>query len=198
MSQNKFLKCACGNCGGKIEYPAEGIGSTIPCPHCSWPTELTLEEPASLVAEKSRTSKWVLAGVLILFLGVLGVVGALLIAPRLLKKARATQSASGALTTPVPVPAVQTINDFSISKVSIEKAPNSTLVYAAGALKNQTDKQRFGVTVELDLFDARGAKIGTTKDYVPIIEPRAEWKFRALAVQKNVASVRVTNVSEQQ
>ena len=69
---------------------------------------------------------------------------------------------------------------------------------AAGALKNETDKQRFGVTVEIDLLDTAGVKIGSAKDYAPVIEPRTEWKFRALLVQKKVASARVADVKEQQ
>ena len=197
MSQNKYLKCACGHCGGKIEYPAEGIGSTIPCPHCGTPTELTLEAPADLAADKSHTSKWIVAGVFILVLGVLGVISAVLIATRLLKKARASQPASNVGTSNVPVPGPQLLNDFSVSAIALEKAPDSTLVYATGTLKNETEKQRFGVTVELNSLDARGAKIGTARDHTPIIEPRAEWRFRALLVQKNVASVRVSNVTEQ-
>lgn len=199
MSQNKYLKCACDNCGGKIEYPAEGIGSTIPCPHCGTPTELTLEAPADFSADKSHTSKWIVAGVLILLVGVLGVISAVLIAPRLLKKARTMPSI--ATNVPVdtpPAPSGQIINEFLITNVALEKTPASTLVYATGMVKNETEKQRFGVTVELESLDARGAKIGTARDHAPVIEPRAEWKFRALLVQKNVASVRVASIREQQ
>ena len=35
-----------------MQVTQEGIGSTIPCPHCGAQTELTLEEPAGLVADK--------------------------------------------------------------------------------------------------------------------------------------------------
>jgi hypothetical protein len=54
------------------------------------------------------------------------------------------------------------------------------------------------VTVELELLDSGGRKLGVAKDYAAIIEPHAEWKFRALLVQKNVAAARVANVKEQE
>ena len=203
---SKFLKCACANCGGHIEFPAEGIGATIPCPHCGWQTELALETPPVLTARPKRNLKWIIAGGVILLIGVVGVTGALIVASRVMKKVRTSQASPRSVaraTNAVPdtkipsTPASKLINDFSFSIVSIEKAPSSTLAYAAGVLKNETDKQRFGVTVELDLFDKDGAKLGTAKDYVALIEPRAEWKFRALLVRRNVASAKVAGIKEQ-
>jgi hypothetical protein len=41
-----YSKCACTNCGGHIEFPTQGAGATIPCPHCAWPTTLTLPQTA--------------------------------------------------------------------------------------------------------------------------------------------------------
>src|SRR5262249_41882433 len=40
MDQSGFLKCSCQKCGGHIEFPAEGAGLTIPCPHCGAQTAL--------------------------------------------------------------------------------------------------------------------------------------------------------------
>ena len=85
---------------------------------------------------------------------------------------------------------------FSASAVKIEKTSGSTLVYAAGTLKNETDKQRFGVTVEIDLLDSAGKKIGAGKDYKDIIEPHAEWTFRASVLKKGVSAARVAAVQE--
>ena len=70
MSQNKFLKCACDSCGGHIEFPADGIGSTVPCPHCGAHTELTLETPPVIAARSPRSLKWIIAGGVILLVGV--------------------------------------------------------------------------------------------------------------------------------
>ena len=88
-------------------------------------------------------------------------------------------------------------NGFSTAAVSIDKPVGGALIYATGSLKNETDRQRFGVTVEIDLMGPTGVKLGATKDYTTVIEPRAEWKFRALVAPKNVASARVAEVKEQ-
>ena len=58
--------------------------------------------------------------------------------------------------------------------------------------------QRFNVTVEVDLFDSAGKKIGTAKDYKDAVEPRGEWTFRALLLQTAVVTARVATVREQQ
>jgi len=31
---SEFLKCECSHCGQRIEFPATGIGQTVPCPTC--------------------------------------------------------------------------------------------------------------------------------------------------------------------
>jgi len=208
MSETKYLKCACASCGGHIEFPADAIGSTVPCPHCGWQTELTIETPPVIAARPSRSLKWVIAGGVILVVGLIAVVGALVVASHLIKKKREARVESR--TTPnviatnrappnsARVTSPKLLNDFSFSAVTIDKAANSSLTYAMGSLKNETDKQRFGVTVELDLLDANGKKLGSTKDYAAVIEPRAEWKFHELLVQKNVASARVADIKEQQ
>lgn len=38
-----FLKCTCEHCGGRIEYPAEAVGASAPCPHCQQETPLKLD-----------------------------------------------------------------------------------------------------------------------------------------------------------
>ena len=209
MSQNIFLKCACDRCGGHIEFPADGIGSTIACPHCGADTELVLEVPAVLATRSSRGLKWFVIGALILLVGAVAAVAILIATQRVMEKRRAArnsariQSVNNVVRIPIkseqarPVRVVLT-NGFSTAVVNIEKTAGGALAYATGSLKNETDGQRFGVTVEIDLLDPRGTKVGTTKDYATVIEPRAEWKFRALITPKNVAAARVAEVKEQQ
>ena len=209
MAETKFLKCPCDHCGGHIEFPADGIGATIPCPHCARPTELALEIPAHLIQRPGRGHKWFIAGAVILVVGVVAIIAILIAAPRLMKKTReknegfrpsaqpALRTNGAARNTIRPAPA-QSLNNFSVSSVTIEKAAGSSITYATGALKNETDRQRFGVNVELEVFDRAGVKLGTAKDAAQIIEPRAEWKFRALIVPKNAASARVVGVKEQE
>jgi len=204
MPESKFLKCSCAHCGGHIEFPADGIGATIPCPHCARETELTLDTPETESPAIARNRKWIIAGLVILVVGIVGVAGALVTARRLMAKARqraaAAQSARSARPNAAARSAAragQVLNDFSMSAVTLERKPDSSLVYAVGAIRNGTDKQRFGVTVEVDLLDQAGAKVGTAKDYRDVIEPRESWTFRAsVLVPKNVAAARVTAIHE--
>lgn len=197
----KFFKCTCAHCGGHLEYPADGIGETIPCPHCGQPTELTFGVPEISSAPSGRSLKWGVAGIVILILGIVGVVGALNAARHFMEKGRVRRAAASPVTrmpktAPVAV-APQILNDFAISPVVLDKSSGSTLLHAAGSLENKTDRQRFGVTVEIDLFDSAETRIGSAQDYVPLLEPRALWKFRALLVKSGVTSARVANVREQ-
>ena len=207
MSQNKFLKCSCAACGGHIEFPADGIGSTVPCPHCGCATELTLETPPVIAASGTRSLKWIIAGGVILLVGLVAAVGIVIAANRLMKKAREPRPIAASPARPkatnaaparpsAPAGTLSVLNGFSSSAVTMEQAPGSALRYATGVLKNETDKQRFGVTVEIELLDPRGGKTGTAKDYVDLIEPRAEWKFHASVLQKKAATARVSNVTE--
>src|SRR5512143_3176870 len=50
MNGDLFAKCGCRFCGNHIEFPLEASGSTIDCPHCGRPTELSLTAP---VADRS-------------------------------------------------------------------------------------------------------------------------------------------------
>ena len=38
-------KCKCTNCSQPISFPAEGVGTTIPCPHCGLDTILFIPPP---------------------------------------------------------------------------------------------------------------------------------------------------------
>ena len=201
MAAAKFLKCDCSSCGGHIEFPADGIGTTISCPHCGADTELTLPLPEIATAGTSRSLKWAIAGLAILVVGVVGIVIALNMAHRLQRKPGPRAAMNAGIPGRPPAPAADLplahTNHFTSSKVTIEAHPGSTLIYALGTLKNQLETQRFGVTVELDLFDATGRKIGTAQDYREIIEGRGEWRFRALLVTPKVATARVSSIREQ-
>ncbi len=83
--------------------------------------------------------------------------------------------------------------------ISVEEpkgAKGSKLVYATGTVKNESDAQRFGVRVEVDLLDATGEKVGTATDYAATIEPRATWRFRALIVERRATSAKLSKITE--
>jgi len=94
--------------------------------------------------------------------------------------------------------AKKSASDLKVSEVQLEKTKGSSLVYAVGTVKNESDYQRFGVRIELDLFNQNGAKLGTSKDYIAILEPRREWQFRALIPDPKAVSAKVATLKEEE
>jgi hypothetical protein len=213
MNKTRYLKGPCRSCGGNIEFPVELVGTVIACPHCGQNTELFLATPPQEPTVSRKLILWTVAAALILILGLAGSLIALKRAQSL--AARKKQAESLSTTPPVqPVPgsatAATTSNtppaannlaaqaDFQASAVTLAKTEGTSLVYAEGKLTNLLDHQRFGVRVELDLFDAGGQKIGSTKDYTQVIEPKGEWAFKALVVSPNIASAKIAALKEDQ
>jgi hypothetical protein len=198
MSATGYLKGGCEHCGGHIEFPADGIGSTANCPHCGVETELRLAEP-ELEESAPQRSRWITVGVIILGGGLLAGVGGVWATRFLAAKAQpAARNASvSAAVAPSTAAPMWSSNEFVIGSVRIERRDGSTLRYAVGTLRNEAERQRFGVTVELEILDATGASLGTTKDYRDVLEPRAEWSFKALVPRGNPASARIVAVREQ-
>ena len=89
------------------------------------------------------------------------------------------------------------LNEFQIGTITLKKAENGGLVHAVGTVKNETDRQRFGVKITLDLLDTEGAKIGSASDYLAILEPHQDWQFRALLTEPKAVKAKLTNIEEQ-
>ncbi len=87
---------------------------------------------------------------------------------------------------------------WNVSPIVLEKAPGSALVHAVGTVRNQAPRQRFGVKIELELLDAAGQRVGTAQDYQPVIEPNAEWRFKALVIHSKVVSAKLAAIKETQ
>jgi hypothetical protein len=92
--------------------------------------------------------------------------------------------------------APKSTDDFKIGAITLEKAKGSSLIYAQGTLRNNSEHQRFGVKLEFELTDARGAVVGAAKDYRAVIEPRQEWRFRALVLDAKAVAARVSSIRE--
>ncbi len=89
------------------------------------------------------------------------------------------------------------LNDFNVGAVKLKKTDGSSLVYAVGTIANDSDRQRFGVRITLDLLDADENKIGTASDYVSVIEPHKNWQFKALLTQPKVAIAKPAYIEEE-
>jgi len=110
------------------------------------------------------------------------------------KDSEPTQTVSPASASKTP----KSLDDLKVGAITLEKAKGSSLVYAVGVLRNESDHQRFGVNVEVGLADAKGAKAGVAKDYRSVIEPREEWRFRALVLDTKAVSAKLSKVREEE
>jgi len=206
------FKCACQNCGGHIEFPASGVGQTILCPHCGWQTALqaTLgasgdDTGASPSNPQSRPRrKFFAVGLAVAVLAAAGGTGTWYFlthrpAPPLSsEKTIPAQAARPAPATVVPAPPPDPWHGLKAGPVSLEKAESGGLVYAVGVLRNESDRQRFGIKVELNLLNAQGEKVGSASDQAGSILPGKEWKFKALVMERKSARAEVARVTEQE
>ena len=221
MGEIVHSKCPCKECGNNIEFPAYAARTTVPCPHCGQWTELL---PPEALPEPKRVD---VSTIVLICCALLVVVGAWWwhgrpakvtdeTAPAPVVKVTAPPIAKvvvpppptnppppiavpqAVVTAPVKPTRPKAPDDLKIGPVELEKTPGNSLVYAVGTIKNDSDWQRFGIRIELDLLDKKGDKLGTTQDYKDIIEPRQEWQFHALIPEKRTASAKVTTVKEQE
>jgi hypothetical protein len=195
MSTTKYLKCSCQQCGGRIEYPADAVGSMVECPHCRWQTELTVQVPGSEESFSRISTKWLAVGVVLLLLAGFGFA-----APALLKRLASKRPARGTapvVSRPEPAKDARAVqNGFEVGPLSVERS--GSLTHVDGSLRDLLGKQRFSIRVQLECLDAAGKVITTTSDYAAVIEPNAEWRFRALVLKGTPASARLTSITEQQ
>lgn len=82
------------------------------------------------------------------------------------------------------------------SPIKLEKSGDGNLVYAVGTVENTSGRQRFGVKVELDVFDSKGEKLDPATDYTEVIEPGKDWRFRALIVDRNATRATLKAIDE--
>jgi hypothetical protein len=203
MNRTKYLKGECQHCAGHLEFLAEHIGVSVPCPHCGQETELLLAQPLEQPSVPRRAVIWTLIAVVVLGLGLAGALVALRKAEKWAENQK-RQSTSVAIVEPhTNSPPPDRIDsppqpDLQASSVSLDHAPGTSLIYAIGSIKNNSTRQRFGVKVELELSDDSGRKLGTATDYRQVLEPGAEWPFKALVVDPKTKSAKVVAVREDQ
>lgn len=192
MTDQQFFKGACQTCGGAIEFPATADGMTVECPHCHQQTELRrVEKPTRNV---TRLLVFAVAGLALAF-GILF----------FLKSPGGGPVRSLPVVLSNAIPAIaeparpKSPEDLKVTgAVSVEKAKGSRLAYVMGTLKNDSDHQRYGVRIELDLFDQNGNKLpAQANDYLQSLEPRKEWKFRALVLDAKAVSAKVAAIKEE-
>jgi len=176
----------------------------VSCPHCGQKTELSIpaaqsQNETEAGMDRQTAAGWMMAAVLIL---VVVASGGFFYWKRAKAEAAtsrpATNMAAKAQAVAAPRQSFFFTNRLAVGTITLEKAKNSSVVYALGQIKNESDEQRFGLKVELDLLDGSGSKIGTATDYLAILEPRKDWRFRALVLEARAVSARLASIKEDQ
>jgi hypothetical protein len=190
MNPTKRLTCTCSECGGSIQSPAELVGTITQCPRCGKQTELTLAALPQEPAVPRRLIVWTVVAVVILAVGVIVPVAGLKhfekLAARQKDHATAAPGAADAATAA----------GFEVSAFSLEKGPDSSGMNAVGTVVNTSNRPRSRVTLEIDLLDTGGRKVGIVRGYRPVLEPGAKWQVKlpfegaAGAVSARLASIK--------
>jgi len=204
-----YFKCHCQRCGGHIEFPSNGAGVTIDCPHCGKKTVLGV---AGGGAKSRKSNKLLWVGLSV----ALAVGGGAVVVLRIQKPKETVlarpakveapavlpENTNKPVAQPIPIsqpaPAAETISDFDVSKISLQKVPGSSLVYAVGTAKNTVGRQRFGVKIELNQLDENDKNLGVISDYASVVDPQKPWQFKAVLTSPHVAKVTVAGIKEQQ
>jgi hypothetical protein len=93
----------------------------------------------------------------------------------------------------------KSLDDLKIGRVEIDQPKGSGLRYAVGTLKNESDHPRYGITIEVSLLDKSGQSLPTkATDYLQMLEPRKEWRFRALVLESKAVTAQVASVREEE
>jgi rRNA maturation protein Nop10 len=194
MTDTDDLKCSCQKCGERIAFPPSAIGELIACPHCGGQTKLI---STAQNAPPKPGRKFAIVAVVILLVFILAAAGAMFYFSILRKPADVPPSAEPQTRTNVIPKAFTELNGFKISRITLKKAENGGLVNAVGTVANETDRQRFGVKIELDLLDAQDEKIGSASDYIAVLEPHNEWQFRAMSTEPKAVKAKLADIEEQ-
>jgi hypothetical protein len=210
MSDDHKMTCSCKHCGNTIEFPDTAVtGTVVVCPKCNQWTELVNDAPPEQASESQARVKWMLiiACLALIASGAGGYLfwrtrhttGASQPLPPITKAIAVPTNAIPSKPTPPVVveKRPKSPDDLKAGAVQLEKTKGSSLVYAVGAVTNDSEHQRFGVRIELDLFNSAGKKLsGSAKDYKDVIEPHRDWQFHALIPDSKAVSAKVSSVKE--
>lgn len=184
----------------------------IRCPHCGEKTQLgnpsqelaaSHSESVAAARKSSKRLIWIIVGIIALC-----AIAAVLfylrqeaqrriqeLSPEFnqLKSPPASRPAAPA---PKPKSEPDLWNGLKPGAVTIEKPSKGRLIYAVGTIRNDSDKQRYGVKVTLDVLDSNGEKIGSALDQTQFIDAHKEWNFRALVTSSKAKTAKVTSITE--
>jgi hypothetical protein len=188
MNGTKRLKGFCTECGGPIEFLAEAIGTTAQCPRCRKQTELLLAPPPAEPLVPRKVIVWTAVTSAVLILGAIGVVMGLNHFEKL-----ATQQKQRSDASQPGMPA-----GLQVSGISVASEPGASESYAVGTVANISNVRRLGLTIQLDLLDAAGQKVGVARAYRPALDAGAKWEFKVATGDAKAVGAKLTSIKEGQ
>jgi hypothetical protein len=191
MNPTKRLMGVCSECGGSIQFPAELIGTTTTCPRCRKQTELRLESPPEEPSVPRKAIVWTAVAVVILVGGLIASLVALKRFEHLAERQKdPATAAAGAKDGAV-------FSGLEVSAISLGRGQGRDGNHVVGTVVNASGRRRSQVTLEFDLLDARGQKVGVAQAYRPVFEPGARWEFKLpVAGESKAVSAKVASIKE--
>jgi hypothetical protein len=152
-----------------------------PCPECE----------AEAKQKRQRTIITV-AGIALLAVVVLGVGGWLL-----WKLAQPSKPVVAVLPQPLAQPQVKTpksLDNLAAGRFAVQRDGTNTIV--SGDVQNLSEHLHRNVTAHLDVFDARGQKIGELHETIVELNSKTIWRMVARTGDTNVVSARLNRFNE--
>ncbi|MCL6575147.1 FxLYD domain-containing protein [Kyrpidia sp.] len=105
-----------------------------------------------------------------------------------------SNSAPAPATPPAPAPKPEKPKP-ELEVVEVHQEGDGYVQYAAGTVKNNSNRKYGYVQVEINLYDGDGNQVGSTLANANNLEPGATWKFRAPVFEDNVKQFKVVDIT---
>ncbi|HEY1173608.1 MAG TPA: FxLYD domain-containing protein [Verrucomicrobiae bacterium] len=190
MSGQTFHKILCSKCAGKIEFPAEYAGQTIPCPHCQTlvelkappadPTANTYEypDPSTFTPEdvaKGHKARWNIIYAVAILIGINAIIGVAYLFR--------SGSSSG-----------KALDGVQVMDWKLEPGEYRTF-FLTGVVSNSTSKAIEKARIEFETLDNSGASSGKVSTSVSNLAPGASVEFSLqTSATQNVWDAKVVGV----
>lgn len=75
---------------------------------------------------------------------------------------------------------VEEKKDYELTEVKVTEPDMIGSIYVTGILKNNTDRDKGYVQIEIPIYDESGNKLGTAFDNINDLKAGGTWKFKAI------------------